>query len=122
MGRSDSDLTESSALWCHVTRMSRFCIFFLAIVFLVSLAVGTENEESERLGDESFSVRTAREAKTGKSKKSGKNKESKKRGMMMKKKGTRKQKEMKKKTRKQNRMKKGARKQKTKKQIGTKKG
>merc|ERR1712156_905035 len=92
MGRSDSDLTESSALWCHVTRMSRFCIFFLAIVFLVSLAVGTENEESERLGEESFSVRTAREAKTGKSKKSGKNKESKGRGMMMKKKGTRKQK------------------------------
>ena len=102
------------------------------IMKLMLFPVGTENEETESLGEESSSVRTAREAKTGKSKKSGKNKESKMRGMMMKKKGTRKQKEMKKKARKQRGMKKrtrkqegtkkGTRKHKTRKQNGMKKG
>merc|ERR1712156_1099775 len=68
MGRSRSDLSGGSS---NLTTMNKVVLLFFGVVFLICLSVGAEAEESSSLAQQTFNVRTARDAQARKGAKKG---------------------------------------------------
>merc|ERR1712223_1173475 len=68
MGRSRSDLSGGST---NLTTMNKVVLLFFGVVFLICLSVGAEAEESSSLAQQTFNVRTARDAQAKKGAKKG---------------------------------------------------
>merc|ERR1712156_402531 len=76
MGRSRSDLSGGSS---NLTTMNKVVLLFFGVVFLICLSVGAEAEESSSLAQQTFNVRTARDAQAKKGKRKASKRGSKKR-------------------------------------------
>merc|ERR1712156_867424 len=63
MGRSRSDLSGGSS---NLTTMNKVVLLFFGVVFLICLSVGAEAKESSSLAQQTFNVRTARDAQAKK--------------------------------------------------------
>merc|ERR1712156_933973 len=63
MGRSRSDLSGGSS---NLTTMNKVLLLFFGVVFLICLSVGAEAEESSSLAQQTFNVRTTRDAQAKK--------------------------------------------------------
>merc|ERR1712038_240403 len=68
MGRSRSDLSGGSS---NLTTMNKVFLLFFGVVFLICLSVGAEAEESSSLAQQTFNVRTTRDAQARKGAKKG---------------------------------------------------
>merc|ERR1712223_1796282 len=68
MGRSRSDLSGGST---NLTTMNKVLLLFFGVVFLICLSVGAEAEESSSLAQQTFNVRTARDAQAKKGARKG---------------------------------------------------
>jgi len=68
MGRSRSDLSGGSS---NLTTMNKVFLLFFGVVFLICLSVGAEAEESSSLAQQTFNVRTARDAQAKKGARKG---------------------------------------------------
>merc|ERR1712038_1245319 len=68
MGRSRSDLSGGSS---NLTTMNKVLLLFFGVVFLICLSVGAEAEESSSLAQQTFNVRTARDAQAKKGARKG---------------------------------------------------
>merc|ERR1712156_926348 len=75
MGRSRSDLSGGSS---NLTTMNKVVLLFFGVVFLICLSVGAEAEESSSLAQQTFNVRTTRDAQAKKGAKKGARKGAKK--------------------------------------------
>merc|ERR1712073_121145 len=68
MGRSRSDLSGGSS---NLTTMNKVFLLFFGVVFLICLSVGAEAEESSSVAQQTFNVRTARDAQAKKGARKG---------------------------------------------------
>merc|ERR1712156_16805 len=68
MGRSRSDLSGGSS---NLTTMNKVLLLFFGVVFLICLSVGAEAKESSSLAQQTFNVRTARDAQAKKGARKG---------------------------------------------------
>merc|ERR1712223_1578294 len=68
MGRSRSDLSGGST---NLTTMNKVVLLFFGVVFLICLSVGAEAKESSSLAQQTFNVRTARDAQAKKGARKG---------------------------------------------------
>merc|ERR1711936_392700 len=89
MGRSRSDLSGGST---NLTTMNKVFLLFFGVVFLICLSVGAEAEESSSLAQQTFNVRTARDAQAKKGARKGAKKGAKKGARKGAKKGSKKRK------------------------------